>query len=175
MSPRRSIAILILAPLLLAMAAGQLADVGAFRSILEDYRALGGAERWLALAVPAVEALAGAALLARRRLPAAAVRAAGAGGLLVAVFWTALASQAFARGLALDNCGCFGAYLGQSLRWWILLEDAELLLLAWWAGARAGLPLPLPRLSRDHRGVPESAVAQRRPGGVDELEPLVDR
>lgn len=130
MPPRRSIAILIFAPLLLAMAAGQLADVETFRLILEDYRVLGGAERGLALAVPSVEALVGTTLLARRRLPAAGVRAAAVGGLVVTVFWTALASQAFARGLVLDNCGCFGAYLGQSLRWWILVEDAEFLLLA---------------------------------------------
>lgn len=175
MRPRRSIAILVFAPLLLAMAAGQLADVGAFRLILEDYQVLGGAEHALSFAVPALEVIVGATLLARRRLPAAAVRAAAAGGLVVAVFWTALASQAFARGLALDNCGCFGVYLGQSLRWWILVEDAEFLLLAWWAGGRAGLPLPLPRLPRQHRGVPEEAVEHRRPSDGHELEPVVDR
>ncbi|MEX2210362.1 MAG: MauE/DoxX family redox-associated membrane protein [Gaiellaceae bacterium] len=130
MTNRRSIAILVFAPLLLAMAAGQLADLGGFRGILEDYRALGGAEGAAAVVIPAVEVLAGAALLARRRLPRPAVGAAAAGGVLVAVFWSALTMQAFARGLALDNCGCFGVYLGQSLRWWVLLEDAEFLLLA---------------------------------------------
>lgn len=136
---RRSIAILIFGPLLLAMAAGQMADLDGFRRILEDYRSLEGAEGAAAVIIPAVEALVGATLLARNRLPRTAVRAAALGGLLVVAFWTALASQAFARGLVLDNCGCFGVYLGQSLRWWILLEDAEFLLLAALSARATGL------------------------------------
>ena len=46
---------------------------------------------------------------------------------LTSVLWSTLAVQAFARGLALDNCGCFGVYLAQPLRWWVLLQDAALL------------------------------------------------
>lgn len=41
---------------------------------------------------------------------------------------TVLGAQAFARGLAVDNCGCFGVYLGQPLRWWVPLQDGLLLL-----------------------------------------------
>lgn len=52
--------------------------------------------------------------------------------LAVAMIWSALAVQAFARGLAVENCGCFGVHLGQSLRWWVLLEDAEFVALAAW-------------------------------------------
>lgn len=48
------------------------------------------------------------------------------------MIWSALAVQAFARGLAVENCGCFGVHLGQSLRWWVLLEDAEFVALAAW-------------------------------------------
>lgn len=120
----------ILAILLLAMAAGQLSDLTGFIDALEAYELGGRTPAW-ALAIPIVvaEAVSGAGLLrrggtARRVAPAVAVA--------VAVGWTILGAQAFARGLALDNCGCFGVHLAQPLRWWVLLEDAELIALAWW-------------------------------------------
>jgi hypothetical protein len=47
------------------------------------------------------------------------------------VVWAILAAQAFARGLVLDNCGCFGTYLAQPLRWYVLVEDALMQLYAW--------------------------------------------
>ena len=45
---------------------------------------------------------------------------------------------ALARGMQLDNCGCFGVYLAQPLTWYSPLEDAVLLSLAFllWRGAR---------------------------------------
>jgi hypothetical protein len=71
------------------------------------------------------EAVAGLALLRHRR--------GGSGlALAVAIVWSAFALQAFARGVALDNCGCFGVHFGQSLRWWVLLEDAEFVALSAW-------------------------------------------
>ena len=120
----------ILAILLLAMAAGQVADLTGFVDVLETYELGGRTTAWV-LAIPIVMAeivggvglLRGAGLL-RRAAPAVA--------LAVAVAWTVLGTQAFARGLALDNCGCFGVHLAQPLRWWILLEDAEFIALAWW-------------------------------------------
>lgn len=121
------IARLILGGLLLAMAVGQLASEDAFALALRGYGLAG--ESVLAYAVPAVELAAGLAVLTRRR----------AGGILalgVAAFWTALASQAFARGVELDNCGCFGRYLAQELRWWVLIEDVEFVLLAAWVAFR---------------------------------------
>jgi len=51
---------------------------------------------------------------------------------VVMVIWTALAVQAFTRGLSLDNCGCFGRFFAQKLRWWVLLEDVYLLGLSAW-------------------------------------------
>ncbi len=48
----------------------------------------------------------------------------------VAVTWAGLAAQAFARGLTVDNCGCFGSFLTQGLGWFVLLQDALLLLYA---------------------------------------------
>jgi len=48
----------------------------------------------------------------------------------VSVVWAALGVQAFVRGLTVDNCGCFGLYLGQRLGWFVMAEDALLLVYA---------------------------------------------
>jgi hypothetical protein len=61
----------------------------------------------------------------------------------VAVVWSLLAAQAFARGLAVGNCGCFGVRLGQPLRWWVLVEDAEFVALAVWVRRQVTQRLPL--------------------------------
>jgi hypothetical protein len=121
------------------MAAGQLADVGGFADILRSYDVFGAAAGAVAVVIPLAEVVAAAALFAGRRVG-------GRLGLAVAVFWTGLAVQAFARGLAIANCGCFGVYFGQGLRWWVLLQDAYFLVLAWSAAAASGLGLPRPRL-----------------------------
>jgi hypothetical protein len=128
-----------LALLLAAMAAGQLADVGGFADILRDYDVFGAAAGAVAVAIPLAELAAAAALLTGRRTG-------GRLGLALAVFWTALGTEAFARGLVIENCGCFGVYLAQELHWWVLLQDAYFLVLAWYAAVASGLGLPLPRL-----------------------------
>ncbi|MBA2536909.1 MAG: hypothetical protein H0V20_05675 [Actinobacteria bacterium] len=102
--------------------------------------------RDLAGGLVGAEIVAAVGLLASASVPRPIARAAGLSGLLVAVMWTALAAQAFARGLELDNCGCFGAYLAQPLRWWVLIEDAYMLVLAWYAAAATGSPFPTPAL-----------------------------
>ncbi|MEW2636453.1 hypothetical protein AB0903_33655 [Streptomyces sp. NPDC048389] len=58
----------------------------------------------------------------------------------VAVVWPALAAQEFARGLVLDNCGCFDTSLVRPLRWYVLVTDAPMpaVRLAAVAGAAAG-------------------------------------
>ena len=145
MSSRPPIAALVFAVLLGAMAAGQLASFGAFREALDGYGLLESV-REVAAVVVAAELVAAAGLLASAFAPRWIGRAAGLVGLGVATFWTVLAAQAFARGLELDNCGCFGAYLAQPLRWWVLVEDAYMLALAWYAAAAAGLPIPTPAL-----------------------------
>jgi hypothetical protein len=48
----------------------------------------------------------------------------------VSAVWTVLAAQAYARGLTVANCGCFGIYLTQRLSWFMLLQDALTLLYA---------------------------------------------
>lgn len=120
----------ILAIILLAMALGQLTNPIAFIDIIETYEVGGRTFAWvLGFGLFIGEVTGGIGLLLptppKRRL---ASRIA----LVVTLVWSALALQAFARGLALDNCGCFGVHLAQELRWWILLEDAEFVALAVW-------------------------------------------
>jgi hypothetical protein len=107
-----------------AMAAFQLADLAGFVGVLETFRLGGPAAGVLAVSLLVGELVSGLWLLiAPRRRPLVPAVVFG----LVSVLWTALATQAFARGLVLDNCGCFGVYLAQPLRWWVLLQDAALL------------------------------------------------
>jgi len=113
--------------ILLAMALTQASDPRGFHAIVADYVLGPFATGVLAIALPAAAAVAGIGLLARGRSPVPAVVA-----LAVAVTWSVLAVQAFARGLALGNCGCFGVHLAQPLRWWILLEDVWFVGLAIW-------------------------------------------
>lgn len=124
--------------LLLAMAGGQLADLGGFVEILGTYRVGGTAvAASIAAILIAGEVAAGVGLLSR---DAARRRKAATMAVPVAVVWTILGVQAFARGIALESCGCFGVYAGQPLRWWVLVEDAEFIALAvWvWRGTRLG-------------------------------------
>jgi hypothetical protein len=120
------------------MAVGQLASLGAFERALESYDLFGGLVPALTLALPALELLAAAGLLAAFRADPSLVRVAGVLGVLIAVLWAALAGQAFARGLAVENCGCFGAYFPQELRWWVLLEDVYFVALALLAARSVG-------------------------------------
>lgn len=116
----------VLALLLLAMAAGQAGDPAAFARILDTYRMFpGGSETVAAGLLLAGEVVAGVALLR-------ASRYGGALALTVALAWTVLGVQAFARSLRLDNCGCFGVHLAQPLRWWVLVQDAYFVGLAAW-------------------------------------------
>lgn len=115
----RSIPAIILGLVLVAMAAGQLSDMDGFADLLVAYRLVPEPLLApLAWAVVGSEALAGLALLFGRRFGATLA-------LVVALWWSVLAGQAFARGIAIENCGCFGVHLGQPLRWWVLAQDAS--------------------------------------------------
>jgi hypothetical protein len=109
-----------------AMAVGQLASFGHMPGILAAYGLVtGGAATALAVALIAGELVCGVWFLARRRsraiVPVWVFTA-------VAVVWAVLAVQAYARGLTVANCGCFGIYLSQRLSWFVLVQDALLLL-----------------------------------------------
>lgn len=130
---------ILLAGLLSAMAAGQLSDPGGFADIMSTY-GIGGAT----VASVVAAALVGGELLAAVGLVSKAAltrRRAASLALAVAVAWSLLGTQAFLRGLDLDNCGCFGVHLAQPLRWWVLVQDLEFMALAWWVRfRRVGTP-----------------------------------
>lgn len=120
----------ILGLLLVAMGVGQLVDFGQFIDVIETYRLGSG---WLATllggALLTAELIGGIGLLARRDFAPPVA-------LAVAVAWTVIGTQAFARGLVVPNCGCFGIHLSQPLRWWVLVQDVEFVAVAWWVHRR---------------------------------------
>ncbi|MEU8849699.1 MauE/DoxX family redox-associated membrane protein [Streptomyces sp. NPDC048564] len=111
-----------------AMGVAQLASFGHMPQILSAYGLVtGSAATVLAVALIAGELVCGIWFLARPRSKALApvwVYTA------VSVVWTVLALQAYARGLSVSNCGCFGIYPAQRLSWFVLLQDALTLLYA---------------------------------------------
>ncbi|MFH9071375.1 MauE/DoxX family redox-associated membrane protein [Streptomyces alboflavus] len=120
---------LILGALLVAMALGQLVSFGSMTAILDAYGVTSGtASTALAVVLIAGELVAGLWLLV---LPGSKALAPAWVYLGVAALWALLAGQAYARGLTVDNCGCFGTYLAQPLRWFVLVEDALMLLYGW--------------------------------------------
>lgn len=129
-----AVARIYLGVLLAAMALGQLLSLGRFTDALADYDA--GSASALAAVLIALEATAALGLLAVPTLR----RAGALAGIAAAAVWSALAVQALARGLDVDNCGCFGAYLSQPLTGWVVPQDALFLLVALWVarGALAG-------------------------------------
>jgi hypothetical protein len=120
---------IVLGALFTAMAVGQLVSFDAMPGILTAYGLPhGAASTALAVALIAGEALAGGWFLARPRSATVVPVWVFTG---VSVIWAVLAAQGYARGLAIGNCGCFGTHLAQPLRWWVLAEDALLLVYAW--------------------------------------------
>ncbi|MGW3727456.1 MauE/DoxX family redox-associated membrane protein [Streptomyces sp. NPDC000851] len=111
-----------------AMAIGQLASFGRMPAIVSAYGLVAGGTA-TALAVPLIagELVCGIWFLARPRSKAMAPVWAYTA---VSLAWTGLAGQAYARGMTVDNCGCFGIYLTQRLSWFVLLQDALTLVYA---------------------------------------------
>lgn len=139
-----------------AMALGQLVSFGRMPGILAAYGLVAGAASTaLTVALIAGELVCGIWFLARPRstaLPPVWVFT------LVSVVWTLLAVQAFARGLTVANCGCFGSYLSQRLSWFILVQDAVTLVYAGLLlrGARRLPVAPAGAGSRESRAVEEA-------------------
>lgn len=111
-----------------AMGIGQLASLGEMPVILGAYGLVhGAAAAVLTVLLIVGELVCGVWFLARPRS-----RALAPVWLYTAVslVWSGLAVQAYLRGLAVDNCGCFGVYLTQRLTWFVLVQDALTLLYA---------------------------------------------
>lgn len=116
---------LVLGALLAAMALGQLLSLHAMPDLLGAYGLTAvAASTALAMVLIAAQRVGGAWLLARPRVTAMVPVWIFIG---VSAVWAVLAVQAYARGLPVPNCGCFGTYLTQPLRWFVLIEDALML------------------------------------------------
>ncbi len=108
--------------ILLASALGKSLDLPGFVGVLKTYEAFPDPVlQPLALAVTGIEFALGAWLLSGRKLAAGALVAAclNAGYAV----WMAIS---LLRGLDLSNCGCFGVFFPQPLRWYSPLEDLVL-------------------------------------------------
>ncbi|OEU86336.1 hypothetical protein DB35_13240 [Streptomyces abyssalis] len=119
---------LVLGAVFTAMAVGQLASFGQMPGILAAYGPVNNpAGAVLAVVLITGELVCGVWFLARPRSKAIVPVWVYTGASLI---WSTLAVQAFARGLAVENCGCFGVYLSQRLGWLVLVQDALMLLYA---------------------------------------------
>ncbi len=115
-----------LVAIFLATAVGKLLDVPGFAGVLATYRLFPEPLLLpLALLVPLVEVAIAAALAIRPTLRPAAWAA-----IALALANAAVLSLTLIRGIALENCGCFGVHLARPLRPWTPLEDLVLVALA---------------------------------------------
>lgn len=151
-APWRLAMVGLLALAFLATGFGKLLDVPGFAAVLADYQV------WpmplllpLAAAITAIELAIGVAVLApawrRRAALAAALLALGNAALLTLTLW---------RGIALENCGCFGVFLARPLTPWTPLEDLLLFGVAVLASgpANRGFPWVALRQIKDGAGRP---------------------
>jgi hypothetical protein len=112
--------------LLATTGAAKLLNMPGFIVVVDSYRTLPAV-----LLAPAAWALMLAELalacwlISGRRLRAATLLL-----VLLHCMYLAWLLMALMRGLVLDNCGCFGAYLARPLSWQSPLEDLGLLVLA---------------------------------------------
>lgn len=120
--------------ILLTGALHKLRDLALFRAMLENYRLLPVAvEGSAAVLLPAVEALAGVALLF------GASRAAGAAlGALLLLVVTAAVAVNLLRGRRNIDCGCGASDSGQTLSWSLVLRNAVLGAALWGASLQPG-------------------------------------
>jgi hypothetical protein len=106
------------------MAIGQALSWNAYVTAVTSH-GLGRAARPTAVAIFALEVIVAVGLLADiYSTPTAAL------AVIVSTGWAVIALQAFIRRRNVPNCACFGRFMRQELRWWVLLEDAAFVGLA---------------------------------------------
>lgn len=116
----------LLAFVLFTTGLGKALDVVGFARVLTTFRIFPeGSEIPLAVAITLLELALAVALLwpGWRRLAATAA-------LLLFIGNAAVLTLTLLRGIALENCGCFGVFLARPLRPWTPLEDVALALLS---------------------------------------------
>jgi len=108
--------------ILLASALGKSLDMLGFVEVLVTYRAFPDWSLWpIALLLAGIEWLLGVWILSGWRLAMGALAA-----LALNAGYAAWMTLSLARGLDLANCGCYGVFYPQPLRWYSPLEDLVL-------------------------------------------------
>jgi hypothetical protein len=111
--------------ILLASALGKSLDLPWFVEVLVTYRAFPDWSLWpIALLVTGIEWGLGLWVLSGRHLSRAALATVLLNGAYA--IWMTLS---LSRGLNIPNCGCYGVYFPQPLRWYSPLEDLVLVAL----------------------------------------------
>jgi hypothetical protein len=107
---------------LLLSALGKSLDLAGFVEVLVTYRAMPASFLWpIALMVTGLEWVLGGWALSGWRLAAGALAA-----LFLYAGYALVMTISLVRGLDLANCGCFGVFFPQPLRWYSPLEDLVL-------------------------------------------------
>jgi hypothetical protein len=113
---------LLIGGVLLASALGKTLDLKGFVDVLSTYRLFPGWSLWpVALMIIGIEWILAAWILGGWRLTTGALLALVLNGLYGLGLIVTLI-----RGLDLPNCGCYGVFFPQPLRWYSLLEDLVL-------------------------------------------------
>ncbi|HKJ74488.1 MAG TPA: MauE/DoxX family redox-associated membrane protein [Alphaproteobacteria bacterium] len=95
-------------------------ELPGFASVLQTYRLHLSSSTLLALAVTVAIIEIGVGLWV---LSGLAPKSAAVAGMVMNAGYLAIMTQALIRGLSLPNCGCFGVFMAQPLRWYSPLED----------------------------------------------------
>lgn len=110
---------LLIGGVLLASAIGKSLDMPGFVEVLITYQLFPEWSLWpLALGITGIEWVLATWILAGWQLSTGALIAMGLNGLYATGLIVTLL-----RGLDLPNCGCYGVFFPQPLRWYSLLED----------------------------------------------------
>lgn len=113
--------------ILFGSAVGKALDLPGFIDVLQTYQALPEkALEPIAVLIIALEGIVGIWILSGWRLRSGALVAGG-----INAFYAAWMTISLIRGLALTNCGCFGVFFPQPLRWYSPLEDVMLVVLCY--------------------------------------------
>jgi hypothetical protein len=108
--------------ILLLSALGKSLDLAGFAEVLATYRAMPASFLWpFALLVTGLEWVLGVWILSGWRLVTGALAA-----LVLYAGYALVMALSLVRGLDLANCGCYGVFFPQPLRWYSPLEDLVL-------------------------------------------------
>jgi hypothetical protein len=127
---------LVIGGVLLASALGKSIDLQGFVDVLVTYRLFPGWSLWpVAIIIVGIEWILSAVILSGWWLPTGALLALMLNGVYAVGLVVTLI-----RGIDLPNCGCYGRFFPQPLRWYSPLEDLVLvgICYALLVGAREG-------------------------------------